>query len=203
MKLTSKKRSRIKRIVRGFPVALLVFGVIASGYSSIFALRANYLGASPYIEAVFKADAENGNIEKALYDLRVYTYSHMNVDLSRISGTRPPIQLKNRYEQLKAAEVKRVALTNEIALKQGETQCGERFPDSAQRIARTQCVQDYLLQHGTREQNIPDSLYKFDFVSPRWSPDLAGFSILFFVVSLSILIIRIVIWLVIRGGKDK
>lgn len=198
MSIDHRQRSRVKRILRGFPVILLLCGLVISGASSILALRANYLGAAPLIEAVFKADAENGNTEKALYDLRAYTYSHMNVNLSRIGGAKPPIQLKNRYEQLKIAETKRVALTNDIALKQGENTCGQRFPDSAQRIAKTQCVQEYLLQNGTREKDIPDALYKFDFISPRWSPDVAGFSIVFFFSCVFLLIFRLVAWFFIR-----
>lgn len=196
--IDTKKRSQVKRILRGFPWVLLFIGLATSATSSLLALRANYLGAAPYIEAVFKADQENGNIELALYELRTYTYSHMNVDLARISGTRPPVQLKHRYEQLVEAEKKRVLLTNDVIVRQGENICGQQFPDNANRIARTQCVQDYVLTNGTKEQVIQDALYKFDFVSPRWSPDLAGWSIVGFVICLFVLLVRTILWMAIR-----
>ena len=43
---------------------------------------------------------------------------------------------------------------------------------------RVPCVQQYIRNHGVSNlPTIPDSLYKFDFVSPWWSPDLAGWSL--------------------------
>lgn len=194
----TKARSQIKHILRSFPWLLLCVGLIASAASSLLALRTNYLGASPYIEAVFKADQENGNIEKALYELRTYTYSHMNVDLQAVSGAKPPIQLKHRYEQLVEAEKKRVMLTNDVVVRQGENLCGQQFPDHAQRISKTQCVQNYVLENGTKEQVVPDALYKFDFISPKWSPDLAGWSIVCFIICLFVILFRTILWLAIR-----
>jgi hypothetical protein len=47
-------------------------------------------------------------------------------------------------------------------------------------INRVPCIQDYLTSHGAvTAQAVPDALYKFDFVSPAWSPDLAGWSLVF------------------------
>ncbi len=185
-------KNHVKKLVRSFPLILLLVAVIASGAGASFALRANYLGAEPYVRAVFEADRSGGDTEKALRDLRVYTYSHMNVDLVKLTGAKPPIQLKSKYEQLVAAEKNRVLVTNEISLKQGEAECGNKFQNPNQR-ERTQCVQEYQLENGTKEIYISDSLYKFDFVSPRWSPDLAGLLCLIFVLSIIMLLARIVL----------
>ena len=35
-----------------------------------------------------------------------------------------------------------------------------------------------MTTHGLKGANIPVSLYEFDFISPTWSPDLAGWSML-------------------------
>jgi hypothetical protein len=43
---------------------------------------------------------------------------------------------------------------------------------------RVACVTQYVDTRTVHEQPIPDDLYKFDFVSPGWSPDLAGWSLL-------------------------
>jgi hypothetical protein len=45
---------------------------------------------------------------------------------------------------------------------------------------RVPCIEQYVQAHGGGQapaSNIPDALYKFDFVSPQWSPDLAGWSL--------------------------
>ncbi len=201
MKLPYRETNHLKKILKRFPLLLVIIAIAASLASSAFALRANYLGAKPLLEAVFVADQQNGNIEKALYDLRQYTHSHMNVDLSQLSGTKPPIQLKNRYEQLVEAEKKRVLLTNEVIVRQAENVCASQFSDNANRIGRTQCVQEYILANGTKEQVIPDSLYKFDFVSPRWSPDLAGWSIVALLVSCIFGLLRMLGWIIFKAFR--
>jgi hypothetical protein len=38
------------------------------------------------------------------------------------------------------------------------------------------CIEQYVETHDTQLPTIPTTLYEFDFVSPRWSPDLAGWS---------------------------
>ena len=48
---------------------------------------------------------------------------------------------------------------------------------SAQRFSggpRVPCIEQYVKDHGTTAKSIPDAMYKFDFVSPTWSPDAAG-----------------------------
>ena len=47
-----------------------------------------------------------------------------------------------------------------------------------------------MASRGIEQKNIPDSLYKFDFVSPTWSPDLAGWSLLVAIVSGTFLVLR-------------
>jgi preprotein translocase subunit SecF len=34
-----------------------------------------------------------------------------------------------------------------------------------------------VTDHGAKPANIPQGLYQFDFVSPTWSPELAGWSL--------------------------
>jgi hypothetical protein len=41
---------------------------------------------------------------------------------------------------------------------------------------RVPCIEQYVQTHDTTLQPVPDALYKFSFASPRWSPDLAGWS---------------------------
>ncbi len=196
--MMARKRQYYKKRLRAYPVVLLILASAASLVASLLGLRANYLGASPLLTAIFEADQTGGNTELALYNLRTYTHSHMNVDLRKMTGARPPIQLKNKYEQLTAAEKKRVALTNEIILKEGEAVCGQRFTTHEERGKKTACVQQYQLEKATKEIAIPDSLYKFDCVSPRWSYDIAGICLLLFILSTTALVIRLVVGIAFR-----
>jgi hypothetical protein len=47
------------------------------------------------------------------------------------------------------------------------------------------CIQQYVQSHSKTAvtATIPDALYKFSFVSPSWSPDLAGWSLLIALLS--------------------
>ncbi len=155
----------------------LVLFVVSSGVA-LLALRQNNLTALRLRDKVLEADEQNRDAEAALRELRSYTYAHMNAKLSSDNGIYPPIQLKYRYERLVAAEKDRVTRTNETLYRDAQASCEARFPQGLSGGNRIPCIQQYIDTHGgAQEQIIPDSLYKFDFVSPLWSPDVAGWSL--------------------------
>lgn len=179
------------------PISYWYFAALfaVSGSLALFALRQNNLRALELRDKVLQADKEDGNIEAALKELREFTYSHMNARLSSDNGIYPPIQLKYRYERLVAAEKARVAGSNENLYNEAQRDCEARFPQGLSGSNRIPCIQAYLDSHGggeLKEQPIPDALYKFDFVSPLWSPDLAGWMLVLAAVSLLLLIIRLI-----------
>ena len=123
----------------------------------------------------------------------------MNTHLAAPGGAYPPVQLKYRYDRLvadqKAQQPANAALTTEA-----QNYCEAQIP-SGRSLNRIDCIQNYILSHGTPVTvSIPDSLYKFDFVPPVWSPDLAGFSLLITAVLVLALVIRILFvqWLKFR-----
>lgn len=146
---------------------------------AVVALRNNNLRAIQLRDSVIAADKQDGDVETALRKLREFTYAHMNTNLASSSSVYPPIQLKYRYERLvKAAEDH--AKTNNTVYADAQKYCEKNFPESFYGAGRLPCIQQYIDSHPVKEvapPNIPDSLYKFDFVSPTWSPDLAGWSI--------------------------
>lgn len=157
--------------------------------TSVFALRANNQRMLELREAVFTADEQNGDIEGALRDLREHVYAHMNTDLAvGDNAIRPPIQLKHRYERLVEAEqAKLQATSNEDLYIAAQNYCEQQVPSGFSGSNRLPCIREYLDTHGAELEDegvIPEDLYKFDFVSPRWSPDLAGLSLLGGIVSL-------------------
>ena len=172
--------------------AFLVFAIIA-----VVALRQNYTTMTQYRDVVYQADRDAGNVEKALQDLRAYVNAHMNTGLDAGNGVYPPVQLKYTYERLVKTEKDRVdAVTSQIYT-DAQKQCEAQYPGSFSGGPRVPCIEQYIKSHGATARTIPDALYKFDFASPRWSPDLAGWSIVLSVLFLAFTILRFVLgrWL--------
>ena len=144
---------------------------------AIFALRANNLQAIRLRDQVLSVDEQNGDVEAALKELREYVYAHMNTDLSSGTGVQQPVQLKYRYERLVAAEKARVEQVNSNIYTAAQAHCEALYPASTSGGPRVPCIEQYVAENGAKEQPIPDALYKFDFEPPRWSPDLAGWSL--------------------------
>lgn len=145
----------------------------------ILSYRQNNLRMIELRDAVFAADEAGEDVESALRDLREHVHSHMNTNLTGPAGISPPIQLTHRYERLTQAESQRVAEHNRQVRQDAESICLDRVPAGppGTLARRAECVQDYISQNSIEEQPIPKELYQFDFVSPRWSPDLAGWSL--------------------------
>lgn len=159
------------------PWYFLVLAII-SGIFCIFALRANNEHMIVLRDAVYSADKNNGNVEQALQKLRAYVYRHMNTDLAAgPNAVHPPIQLKYTYDRLVQAESKRVQSTNANLYTNAQAYCQVLIPNGFSGRYREGCINQYVTTHGTSAQTIPKNLYEFDFVSPKWSPDLAGWSL--------------------------
>lgn len=165
--------------------AFIVFLAIGT-----YAIRQNNLRSIELREVVLEADENNGDVEGALQELREHIHSHMNAGLS--SGTlQQPIQLKYRYERLLEQEQQRVASQNQELYAAAQAYCESQFGAGSLRDQRVPCVQEYIINNGGEVSNeIPDDLYKFDFAAPKWSPDLAGWSLLAAGVFLALFLIR-------------
>lgn len=176
-------------------VAFLVFAVV-----TVVSLRSNYSSMVGLREAVYQADKDAGDVETALQDLRAYVSSHMNTSLDTGNGIYPPIQLKYTYERLVKAEKDRVEAATSKIYTDAQNHCEALYPGSFSGGPRVPCIQQYIKSHGTNARNIPDALYKFDFISPRWSPDLAGWSLVVSLLLLVLTIIRFVLGRWLKGG---
>ena len=143
----------------------------------VMALRENNLGMVTRRDAVYLADEKGEHVEEALRELRSYVYNHMNTRLaSGESPVYPPIQLKYTYQRLVEAEQKRASEAGAKIYTDAQAYCESLYPDSFSGGPRVPCIQKYVSDHGVQTHKIPDSMYKFDFISPTWSPDLAGWS---------------------------
>ena len=172
---------------------LLVIFLVAT-ITCIFALRQNNLQALKLRDAVIAADKNNQDVEGALKELRTYMYAHMNTNLSSgPNAIKPPIQLKYTYERLVQAEQDRLTTENSKVYTEAQAECEKRFPKGLSGSGRIPCITDYVASRGIEQRNIPDSLYKFDFVSPVWSPDLAGWSMVLAAISGAMLVLRLLL----------
>ena len=151
MKLSS---STVKKLTLLFSwrygIFLVVFmiGVTAS----VYGLRQNNLTMISLREQVYSADKSGGDVSAALNDLRTYA-----------------------YERLVVTERVRVEKVNAQVYADAQAYCEQQNPAGRSRVP---CVEDYVSRNSVKEKLIPEALYKFDFISPAWSSDLAGWSLI-------------------------
>lgn len=163
-----------------------------------FALRENNLHMVKLREAVYSADKNNGDVQGALTRLQQYVTAHMNTNLSNgPNAVYPPIQLKYTYDRLRAASDKS---TNEQVYTDAQHYCEQQDSTDFSGRNRVPCIQQYVEDHGVTAPAVPEALYKFDFISPIWSPDFAGYSLL---ATAFFFIVGICLWLVDRWFKRQ
>lgn len=178
---------RLKSIKEQYLLIPAVFFLLLG----IYGMRQNYAEMVRLRTAVTKADRQNGDVNTALDNLRKFVYSHMNTDLSGGNASiKPPIQLKYRYERLAKAEQEKADTANAKIKKKAEQICLSKYPGYIYNSARVNCVTRYIGDHSVKPNLVSSDLYKFDFISPAWSPDLAGISLLISVTFFSAVIVR-------------
>lgn len=178
--------------IRPIKVWYLVVLFLISSAVCVFALRSNNLKMIELRQQVYEADEKGGDVEGALQRLRAYVYGHMNTNLS--SGENPvypPIQLKHTYQRLQQAEKARVSDENAKIYTDAQHYCEQQNSRDFSGRNRVPCIEQYVSEHGEKARTIPDALYKFDFVSPTWSPDLAGFALLTSLLLFTLLLLRV------------
>jgi hypothetical protein len=169
---------------------LAVFAVCAG--LGVAALRANYTKMTQLRSAVYQADQRGSDVEQSLQTLRAYVGTHMNTSLATDDGVYPPIQLKYTYARLQQAEQDRVNTTNSQVYTEAQHRCEALYPSSFSGGPRVPCIEQYVKDHGTSPHAIPDAMYKFDFSSPRWSPDAAGWLVVLAALLLMLAVLRFI-----------
>jgi hypothetical protein len=178
---------------RAVKVWYLVVLLLVSATGTVFALRANNLNMVELRQQVYDADHNNQDVEGALKQLRAYVYAHMNTKLSGGgNAVYPPIQLKYTYQRLQDAEAQRAKQSSGQIYTEAQRYCEQQNSVDFSGRNRVPCIEAYVSSHGVQSRTIPDAMYKFDFVSPAWSPDLAGFGVLISVLILLLLIVRLI-----------
>lgn len=168
---------------------------LVSGVVCVAALRANNQHMIKLREAVYAADRDGGDVQQPLRNLQAYVTRHMNTNLSAgKTSVYPPVQLKYTYERLTQAQ-NQADPANSRLYSQAQAYCEQQNHADFSGRNRVPCIEQYVQSHGGVQNpatNIPDALYKFDFVSPSWSPDLAGWSLLILILSAALFLISLV-----------
>jgi hypothetical protein len=186
-------------------IRLMVFGSITLVFAtlSIIGLTANSNEAKHRYDNLIAVDQAGGDVETALNELRSYIYSHMNTQIGSDTGIKPPIQLQGTYQRLVEAEKARVAKSNEALYAQAQEYCERTQASGFSGSNRLSCIEKYVDENGLVENVIEDDFYKFDFVPPRWSPDLAGISIVLAAIFGIIFIADLIIYFRTRSIVNK
>jgi hypothetical protein len=173
----------MKKLIKVFlkiPAKTWLYLFVALAIISVLSLRHNNQTMVKLRDQVYAADKNNGDINGALNNLRRYVYGHMNTDLSSGNNNiKPPIQLKYTYQRLYDAQANQIQASNQQLYTDAELYC-QSINGAYFGTTRVPCVQNYVINHGLKAANIniPAGLYEFDFASPSWSPDLAGWSLI-------------------------
>ncbi len=177
-----RKHNLLSKILAFQPWYFLALAVIFT-LICVFALRANNEHMVKLRNDVYIADKNNGDVNSALKNLQAYVTSHMNTSLSAgPNAVYPPIQLKYTYERLVQAEYQK-GQNNELYT-EAQHYCEQQDSVDFSGHNRVPCIEQYVGSHGgAQPATIPDALYKFDFISPAWSPDLAGWSMVIAILS--------------------
>ena len=148
----------------------------------VFALRANNQHMIKLRNTVYAADKNDTDVEGPLKQLQAYVTSHMNTNLSAGSdAVYPPVQLKYTYDRLVAAQADQLSQTNTQLYTDAQQYCEQQDPTDFSGHNRVPCIEQYVAARtpdAVQLPAIPDALYKFSFVTPTWSPDLAGWSLI-------------------------
>jgi len=177
----------------------LVLLLILMSFVAATFLRMNNTGMVQRRNAVAAAD-KVGNVPDTtarIYDLQRWSAAHMNAD----SGTFYLQEQYNRDAQRALSQSSDLSAASAQANADAEAVCHPQF--NGWSTAYMQCFLAELAKHPSSEKlpepKLPSpALYRYSFVSPLWSPDFAGWSIIGCLVIIIMIIGRIISLFVLR-----
>ena len=194
--MTDKKRvnrslKQLQRVKTWQLVCLLILMVFISATF----LRLNNVGMVERRTAVLDADAAGDSqvTQDRMYDLQRYVSSHMNTDMGK------GVYLDSTYKRDAQAAYSAASSDsnpNGNIYKKAQEVCAPRF--SSYSTAYLQCTMAELQKYPASSNlissvNLPDpKMYLHAFVSPLWSPDFAGWSVVICIAIFTMIITRII-----------
>lgn len=177
-------------------ILLLLVGFVAATF-----LRLNNIGMVERRTAVINADqtGDDDTTVKRLYDLQHYVSSHMNTDMG--TGVYLEATFNRDYEAWQATQYGDQNPNGNIYKKAQEV-CAPKF--SSYSAAYLQCTTSELAKYpaasnDASEASAPQAAsYLHDYVSPIWSPDFAGWSVVVCIVLSLMIVVRLISIAVLR-----
>lgn len=200
-----KTKFRIKRLSQ-IKTWQLVILLIMSGFISATFLRLNNVGMVERRESVENADKAGDivNLQQRLYDLQRYVSTHMNADPGKIALDHTYKQMYDR--KLKEFEEEIKNQSNNDTVSKVRAVCDARAQQGGYGRFTTQadpryinCINEewakYPAAKVTNLQFEAPSTepYYHTFVSPIWSADYAGWSLLVTIFIAMIIVMRLVV----------
>lgn len=183
-----KQISRNLKQLRHIKTWQLLILLILAGFISATFLRLNNIGMIERRNAVSAADSVGDEriTQARLYDLQRYVSAHMNTDMGK------GIYLETSYKRdVQAAYTKASGTSNGNIYKKAQEVCAPRYTSWSP--AYVQCTVTELSKYPSADALVlpKANIYLHSYVSPLWSPDFAGWSLVVCCVILLIIIARI------------
>lgn len=197
-------RKRLWQLRRVKTWQLLIILLLLAFVAATF-LRLNNLGMVERRDVVLAAD-ERGDaeaLERSLVALQHYVSAHMNTSLQN------GIYLEHEYERDRNVALEAASEAqnpNSDVYQQASVECQARFQGGVESFRNdyVQCVIDRVAQLNEGGDPVASlqlpraDTYRYDFVSPLWSPDFAGVLVLLCVIIVLVIIFRAVTAVVLR-----
>lgn len=191
---TKRIKQALRKLQRLKAWQLIVLFIL-SLFISLSLLRLNNLNMIEHRQAVLAADktGEKQEIKDSLVKLQRYISSHMNTDMGK------GVYLEDSYKRDFQAVYNKAssqANPNGNIYKQVQDICMPRFSNWSQ--AYVQCTVDELAKYPASENLVSSTdlpkanVYLHSYISPFWSPDLAGWSVALSVVILIMIVSRFI-----------
>lgn len=199
-----KAEARLER----FATWKLAVLLILVGFISATFLRINNVGMVERRNAVINADkaGDEAAIRERLYSLQQYAATHMNADPGSVALTE---QYKRDSMKAREAAVQNTSGLSDSNVNQKVAEvCDQRAKNEGWRSwgdpRYNTCTEEEFKKYPGAETladsyDLPNpDLYYYRFVSPAWTPDFAGFSLLACFIILVMIVARLIGLVVLR-----
>lgn len=181
-------------------IVLILFGLLAATF-----LRLNNVGMVERRTAVLLADkrGDEDELKNNLFALQRHAAAHMNAS----TGV---IYLEKEYDresQRRLNAAKKQSVKVKDVLEKADKICRARY--SGYGVAYSQCNLDEQAKYKGSNGlagivDFPNTdLYRHEFLSPRWSPDFAGFSIAICIIITGVIVLRLLSLLILKALLRK
>ena len=191
----------IKQLQRIKTWQLLILLILVGFVAATF-LRLNNIGMAERRAAVLSSDdaGDKAATVNRLYDLQRYVSAHMNTSLGE--GVYLEASFKRDYQAAIDVAANDSNPNGNIYKKAQET-CAPNFTKYS--YAYLQCTTGELAKYPAAKDPISSvdkpllNSYRHAYVSPLWSPDFAGWSVLVFLALAIMIIVRLIALVVLRS----